>query len=141
MKHLLPFIVLSLGYTGCSNHPQDLAQSEIFKAEEAFCNLVHEKGMYAGFVAYADENARLLRNDSVIVGRTGIEQYYRGTDLKNLTWKPEEVFVSDDGTMGHTWGWYTLTLPDTSGGTQTSKGIFHTVWKKQPDGTWKFIWD
>ena len=23
----------------------------------------------------------------------------------------------------------------------SEEGVFHTVWKRQPDGSWKFVWD
>lgn len=36
---------------------------------------------------------------------------------------------------------YTYSVTDSTGETKSSSGIFHTVWKRQADGTWKFVWD
>jgi ketosteroid isomerase-like protein len=49
--------------------------------------------------------------------------------------------VSACGDLGYTWGSYTFTATDSLGATHRSEGIFHTVWKRQPDGSWKFVWD
>ena len=37
----------------------------------------------------------------------------------------------------HSYGKYIWTSKDASGKEEISKGIFHTVWKKQKDGSWK----
>jgi len=43
--------------------------------------------------------------------------------------------------MAYTYGKYTMTIIDSAGESKVSNGIFHTVWKKQKDGSWKFVWD
>jgi ketosteroid isomerase-like protein len=32
-------------------------------------------------------------------------------------------------------------VKDSVGNKKDFKGIFHTVWKKQKDGSWKYVWD
>jgi len=58
-----------------------------------------------------------------------------------LLWKPEFVELSKSGDLGYTYVEYVFLKKDSSGNTIESKGIFHTVWKKQSDGKWKFVWD
>ena len=36
---------------------------------------------------------------------------------------------------------YVFSFIDSTGTTVADAGIFHTVWKIQPDGTWRFVWD
>jgi ketosteroid isomerase-like protein len=43
--------------------------------------------------------------------------------------------------MAYTYGSYIFTTIDASGNKQESRGKFHTVWKKQADGSWKFVYD
>jgi ketosteroid isomerase-like protein len=58
-----------------------------------------------------------------------------------VTWKPDFVDVSKDGEMAYTYGKFTWTFIDSLGNKNNFKGLFHTVWKKQKDGSWKYVWD
>jgi len=51
------------------------------------------------------------------------------------------VDASETGDMGYTYGKYTWQSKDSSGKVDEAKGVFHTVWKKQKDGSWKYVWD
>lgn len=59
----------------------------------------------------------------------------------SLQWDADFVDVSKSGELAYTYGKYTFTAIDSTGKTIDDKGIFHTVWKKQKDGKWKFVWD
>jgi ketosteroid isomerase-like protein len=43
--------------------------------------------------------------------------------------------------MAYTYGKYTWRSKDTANQNASFSGIFHTVWKRQADGTWKYVWD
>ncbi|MBK7030961.1 MAG: hypothetical protein IPH45_17925 [Bacteroidales bacterium] len=43
--------------------------------------------------------------------------------------------------MAYTYGKYTWKINNGNGDTTVYKGVFHTVWKKQGDGSWKYVWD
>ena len=43
--------------------------------------------------------------------------------------------------LGYTYGHYTFSYIDSGGNKIENKGVFHTVWKRQSDGTWRFVWD
>jgi ketosteroid isomerase-like protein len=58
-----------------------------------------------------------------------------------LTWKPLKVEVSDDGTLGYTWGRYDFTSKGKDGKVDSSTGIYLTIWRRQPDGSWRFVYD
>ena len=59
----------------------------------------------------------------------------------SLVWEPDFIDVSVAGDLAYTYGKFTYTSITESGDTLTSKGIFHTVWKRQEDGSWKYVWD
>jgi ketosteroid isomerase-like protein len=148
MKNFIKFFILVLVLNGCSpkSEKKNLAyiKLQIVKAEKDFEKLVAEKGPAEGFYQFADSNAVIKReHDTLIIGKTNIRNYYSNPRYQNVTvtWSPDAVTVSDAGDMASSYGKYVWTSKDSTGKEQISKGIFHTVWKKQKDGTWKYIWD
>lgn len=143
------FLILAFVFlTGCQNpNPSKVDQwkKEILATEKAFSDMAGEKGIPEAFLEYAADDVVLNRNDSLISGKDGLQQYYNkpaNKDLKiNLSWKPDFVDVSSSGDLGYTYGKYLFTVTDSTGKIQSKTGIFHTVWKKQSDGTWRFVWD
>ena len=107
--------------------------------------MASEKGIAAAFAYYAAPDAIIKRgNDSLIYGKTGITNFYSKDGYKKavLKWAPDFVDAAESGDLGYTFGKYTWQLKDEQGNIiQEAKGIFHSVWKKQPDGSWKFVWD
>ncbi|WP_264566552.1 YybH family protein [Flavobacterium sp. N3904] len=142
----LCFILLILNSCSPKSETKNLtyAKLEIVKTEKDFEKLVAEKGPAEGFYQFADSNAVIKReHDTLIIGKANIKNYYLNQKIKNptVTWSPDAVTVSDAGDMASSYGKYVWTFTDASGKEQIYKGIFHTVWKKQKDGSWKYIWD
>ena len=119
-------------------------KQEIIKTEKEFNKLARDKGVKEAFLEFADENAVLNRGGKAVKGKKDIESYFNSQTLQNvsLQWKPEFVDVSASGDMGYTYGPFKFkaTNPD-SGEEVSAEGIFHTVWRKQADGTWKYVYD
>ena len=149
MKSCIKLLILILVLNGCSPKSETknaaYIKLEIVKTEKDFEKLVTEKGLAEGFYQFADSNAVIKRErDTLIIGKNNIKSYYSNAKFQNvtLTWSPLDVSVSNAGDMASSYGKYVWTSKDTiSGKEQISKGIFHTVWKKQKDGSWKYIWD
>ncbi|REG96335.1 YybH family protein [Flavobacterium aquicola] len=148
MKNYIKVLILLLILNGCSpkSEKKNIAyiKLEIVKTEKDFEKLTAEKGLAEGFSQFADSNAVIKReNDTLIIGRDNIKKYYSNPKYldKTVTWSPDAVVVSDAGDMASSYGKYVWTSKDSTGKVQVSKGIFHTVWKKQKDGSWKYIWD
>lgn len=118
-------------------------KENILALERDFCNLVKDRGIKAGFLHYAADDAVLNRDNRIIKGKNSIESYFNEQDLENivLDWKPDYVDISEAGDMAYTYGSYTITSLNKAGEPQINKGIFHTVWKRQSDGLWKFVYD
>lgn len=118
--------------------------AEIVAAEKAFCEDLKSKGVAYAFAKYAAEDAVIKRgNDSLIYGKAAIGKFYSSPAYKNAIadWKPDYTDVSVDGTLAYTYGKYTWTFKDEAGKESRYSGVFHTVWKRQPDGSWKYVWD
>ncbi|MDU8886873.1 DUF4440 domain-containing protein [Yeosuana sp. MJ-SS3] len=116
-------------------------KKEIIDAETKFANFLKEKGMHDAFVAFAADDAVLMRNNDLVIGKEAIDKRYSNLNSKNLDWKPDFVEVSNSGDLAYTYGKYYYTYKDSIGNEQVDTGIFHTVWKRQKDGSWKYVWD
>lgn len=126
------------------NPDAETIKQQIVQAERDFEKMAGEKSIAEAFWQYADSNAVIKRdNDSLIKGKDNIRHYYSADFYKtaSVKWAPDFVDVSPDGNMGWTYGKYTWQAKDSSGKTTEYKGVFHTVWKRQHDGTWKYVWD
>jgi ketosteroid isomerase-like protein len=137
-------LLVVLFFIGCNTTDKAKIKREIGNTEKAFETMAADKGIAEAFTYFADENAVISRgNDSVIKGKGGIRNYYFKKDLKNahVNWKPDFIDVSASGDLGYTYGHYCWKIVDEKGDTTTNRGIFHTVWKRQTDGSWRYVWD
>lgn len=122
----------------------DTWKQEILDTESQFAEMALDQGVAEAFIHFADENAVLLRNNRLIKGREAIGEYFRQRQEPQnvkLSWETDYVKVARSGDMAYTYGKYQFTMTDSTGVEQVTDGIFHTVWKRQEDGSWKYVWD
>lgn len=138
---LLVFLAGCAG--GNAERRKEKAKNEILQAEKAFQKLAIEQGTGAAFVAFADDQATIVRGNKLVVGKELIREWYghRKGPKTELYWTPDFVDASASGDLGYTYGKYKFIVTDSLGARKESTGIFHTVWKRQKDGSWKFVWD
>lgn len=142
---ILSFILLLL--VSCKSNPseQQLSEwkSEIEQTEIAFNNLAQEEGLAKAFETYAAPDGVINRSRKIIKGKKAIGQWYIDNTRpdRTLTWKPDFVDVSNSGDLGYTYGTAVFTTMDSTGVKTVRKAKFHTVWKRQPNGDWRFVWD
>lgn len=118
-------------------------KKEILDIEKEFALMVREKGMEAGFLFYASEDAALNRGNKIIKGKSAIREYFQEQTLQNISldWEVEYIDVSVSGDLAYTYGEYYFTATTPEGDLIEDVGIFHTVWKRNAKGKWKFVWD
>lgn len=145
---ILTLFLLILITVSCKNRTsmvdKEKYKQEIIQAERDFAKMAKEQGMQAGFSFFADSNAVMRRADeSLIMGKTAIEEHFGKPRYKDaiLEWEADFVDVAASGDLGYTYGHYTFEAKDSTGNPIKATGTFHTVWKRQPDGSWKFVWD
>ncbi|MGH2667299.1 YybH family protein [Flavobacterium sp.] len=148
MRKTFAFIIFSGVLVSCTQKAvtKDISElkAEVFKAEDDFKNLAQTKGIAEAFYVFADSNAVIkLENDSLLKGKENIRNHFSQPRFgkATVTWKPDFIEVSNDGTLAYTYGQYVWTTKDSLGNKKDFKGIFHTVWKKQKDNSWKYVWD
>ena len=141
MKYIL-FVVLIIILSSC-NANQDELKKEILDAEHAFAAMATEKSIAEAFIYYAADDAVLMRDNKVIEGIEAISSSLEGSPNQgvSLQWEPDFIDVSSSGDLAYTYGKYTYTMTDSTGNELTAEGIFHTIWKRQEDGSWKYVWD
>jgi len=140
---IFAFLLLTACTLGVNKSQLENSKREVIETERAFEAMAKEKGLSEAFAYYADTAAVLSRGSYVICGKDSIRQFYLAPRFKGvkLEWKPDFVEVSKAADLGYTYGRYTFTTQDSTGRIISSKGIFHTVWKRQSDGQWRFVWD
>jgi len=139
---LIPVILFFAG-SAHSQSKEDI-KNEILQAEKAFEKMTSEKGIAEAFYHFADKNAVIKReNDTLITGNENIKIYYHKKGLKDATvnWTPDFIDVSESGDLGYTYGKFTWKIKGDDGKIVEYKGVFHTVWKRQKDNSWKYVWD
>ncbi|MDP2301821.1 MAG: hypothetical protein Q8N03_05280 [Ignavibacteria bacterium] len=145
MKHVLLLIPIILFYIGCNHSKsEEEIKNEIFQTEKAFEKMTSEKGIAEAFYYFADENAVIKReNDTLILGKENIKIYYEKKSVKDaiVNWTPDFIDVSKSGDLGYTYGKYIWKIKNIDGNIVEYKGVFHTVWKRQMDNSWKYVWD
>jgi ketosteroid isomerase-like protein len=142
-NHLVAFLGILLLLGGCKPSEKEL-KNEIITAEKEFMEMTSAKGVADAFYHFADEKAVIKReNDTLIIGRDKIREYYSKESLKGAVvfWTPDYIDVSSSGDMAYTYGKYLWKIKDSAGNEQAFSGVFHTVWKRQKDGSWKYVWD
>lgn len=138
-------LVLHSCNTNVKKKSMEKWKKEIVDTEQEFAEMAMKEGIPKAFLTYAANDAVLLRNNTLIIGIDSLRESYKDkeSELSNvsLTWKPDFVDVALSGDLGYTYGKYVYTTTDSIGSKNEVEGIFHTVWKRQPDGKWKFVWD
>jgi ketosteroid isomerase-like protein len=113
----------------------------LFNLEQKFAAAVAVGGGKA-FASFFDKDGMTLANKQApIVGQAAIASHATWSpDRYQLTWTPEGGELSPAGDMGYTWGHYE---GRSVGGAADSvqRGRYTTVWKKEPDGSWKVLLD
>lgn len=135
------YLTLAIGQQPAN---REIWKQEVLATEKAFERMTHEKGITEAFYHFADSTAVINRaNDSLIYGKANIRHFYEMKNYTNATvdWIPDFIQVSDDGSMAYTYGKYNWKIKQPDGSFKDYRGIFHTVWKKQKDGSWKYVWD
>jgi ketosteroid isomerase-like protein len=119
-------------------------EDAVMNADRAFNAMAQEKGVAVAFGAFAAPNAMTFeRLPEPVRGPQAIQKFMAEEfgDGSKVVWAPSEATAARDGTLGTTWGRWTFTAKDEKGQTVTLHGTYLTVWQKQADGAWKYVYD
>ena len=120
--------------------PGAFDKMKLMDADRAFSAMSEAKGMKTAFIEYLDSNGVLLRpNHLPIAGADAVDFLIQQNDSDfTLTWEPHNGAVAKSGELGYTYGIYALrpSIKDT-----IIYGTYVNIWKKDKDGTWKYVLD
>jgi ketosteroid isomerase-like protein len=121
----------------------DAVKHELLAVDAAFSDHSVRHGMAAAFDAYvAEDGVKFERDVGVIKGRAAISASNKDVPRDFLlTWTALFADVAASGDLGYTYGSYAsrITLPD--GSVRRGSGHYTTIWKRQSDGSWKWVLD
>jgi ketosteroid isomerase-like protein len=138
-------LVLSVCLFSCSkkNNSEEVKQA-LLNADVEFSKYSESQGQIKAFIQYADENATLMRPNSMpVISKKEIEKLYstKSDTSYVLTWKPLFAEVAESADLGYTYGTWLLIAKNEEQKGINSEGTYSTVWKKQNDGSWKWLLD
>jgi ketosteroid isomerase-like protein len=115
----------------------DGAGAPVMDADTRFAAQAASMGPGPAFLAF-------IAHDGVSMGGAGpmgcgpeaLAHAFDGAAPDDLTWQPRFGFVAAGGDLGFSVG---VAKIRTSTGPATSK--YRTIWKRQPDGDWRFVAD
>jgi ketosteroid isomerase-like protein len=144
VKKFIIIILALLALPAMSAPPnKEELMAELVKVEAAFSAMAQDKGLLAAFeffaapdVAFIDTDPRKFRGLEAVRARMGPDQ-----PGVTLTWSASFTDVSDDGTLGYNYGRDEARRPGPDGKEIVRGGWFLTIWKRQPDGTWRYVMD
>lgn len=135
----LLFLALTLG--GSAQNTTQSPLVEMVETEQAFSKASHDRGTRESFMQFIADDGILFRPKAVLGKQWMIDNPLPRSDKRSLlAWQPVFAVVSTAGDMGYSTGPWEFKA-DINDPQPSGYGEFITVWKKQPDGTWKFAVD
>ncbi len=122
--------------------PED-ARQELMDTDLAFAQEVAQGGVEAWTSYFAEDGMMFLSGDPV-VGHEAIHALMEPVFADSthvLDWRPRRAEVAASGDLGYTVGRYRSTRAGPNGLLIRGGGSYVTIWRKQPDGTWKVALD
>jgi len=111
-------------------------QAQVRAAETAFAKTMADRD-HAAFASFVSEEAVFFGRAGETRGKKAVVESWAGLfegPNPPFSWRPEVAVVLASGQLGLTSG--PVFNPD---GTQF--GTFNSVWRREPDGSWKVVFD
>jgi ketosteroid isomerase-like protein len=140
MRNLILAVVILLLSSSSAFCQTSTALSDwdsLVEAERAFAKTSVVKGTREAFLAFLADDAVLFR-PTAVAGKKWIQEHDGPAGL--LTWEPVFAEVAQSGDLGYTTGPWEF-RPDRTDSQASGHGHFVSVWRKQPDGSWRVILD
>ncbi len=120
----------------------DSAENDVRCTEIAFSLSVENRDSGA-FASFLDEDTRFI-GQSVLRGSSAVAEGWSVFFTESgpeLVWRPYIVEVAATGDLALSRGPYRARALNAEGELVESWGIYNSVWRKEPDGKWKIIFD
>ncbi len=128
--------VLMVTFSASTLAIADPAAESLRAAEQAFADSMAQRDFDA-FRSFLAEDAVFFSGDGANRGREAVAAHwaaYFEDEEAPFSWKPEHVEVLPSGELGFSSG-----PVFNASGRRTA--TFHSVWRRQPDGGWRVVFD
>jgi ketosteroid isomerase-like protein len=113
---------------------------ELMAADRAFARATAERGADGWAETFA-EDARMYQRAGYVEGRAAIREAMVPAFANprfTLRWEPVSAVAAASGDLGYTLGRWESVLKTLAGtDSVTARGNYVTIWRRQPDGSWK----
>jgi len=134
-------IIVLLFFGSCNqNQPDGKETAALLQTDKDFNTYCSEHGINARFLLFAD-SAVIEAGERQLptIGIEALKKAQKSDSGQKLTWEPARGEVS--GNLGYTFGWWKYYAKTKSGKDTIYHGVYTNVWKKQKDGSWKYLVD
>ncbi|MGH7551156.1 MAG: YybH family protein [Gemmatimonadota bacterium] len=120
-------------------------EQELIEADREFAQRTAEGGLDAWVGHFAPEGA-MISGQGEITGepyiRAAMEPILSDSTIV-FTWEPRRARAAESGELGYTVGDYRISRRDSTGtiAETLDRGMYVTIWRRQPDGAWKVVVD
>lgn len=111
----------------------------LYEIDREFSARSAETGYDKAFVEFAHPEAVLLRENQLpIIGKESIRELFEESSAPGitLTWEPLGGNIAGSGDLGYTYGVFEI-----KNDSLIETGTYVSIWKKDPEGEWKYILD
>lgn len=143
----LPFVaLLGFGAAACTSLPDNSAAEELrlMETSRQWSRAAESRNLEAIVNFWADDATVMMPGVLTFKGTEAIRAYVaESLDLPGfkISWEPMEAHVSASGDMGYLIERTRVTAPGPSGDLETQELRAVTIWRKQPDGSWRNVVD
>ncbi len=120
----------------------DRAINELLAVDREFSKISETKGVPTAFNRFMTDDAIIYRDrQEPVVGRAAIQDLFSDFPDARLTWEPFKAEIGSGGDLGYTLGKWELISTSEDDHKQVGYGFYVTIWKRQSDGNWKYVFD
>jgi ketosteroid isomerase-like protein len=133
---LLPTLLLSLLLAADP-------RTELLEADRAFDRETAARGL-DGWMAWFAADAQANLHTGVVKGQAALREHYAKMFARpgfSIRWQPLYAEASADATLGYTFGEAKISYTGEDGKPVERGGRYVTVWRRQPGGAWKAVFD
>ena len=117
------------------------AAAGILTADSDFADESAINGTAAAFADAVATDGVIFGGPELIVGPRAVAEFFQAQRGASLSWHPIYAFGAASGDLGFTIGESVATSRGQSGAAVQRFGKYLTVWRKEPNGKWKFVVD
>lgn len=137
---------IGLALVGCTSLPESSPDEalRLMETSREWARAAQSGNVDAILAYWADDAAVIMPGMPTFRGREAIRNYV-AESMKvpgfRISWEPLEAHVSASGDMGYLVERTQVTAPGPSGRLETQQLRAVTIWRKQPDGSWRNVVD